>query len=1324
MYEPEVGTRWTNKEPFMKRIQTVLISTLVIAVSMPMVSLGAFGLTSATDSYTVDTGAGLVFKVRRTDNGSNTQSPGDIMSLVWNGTEYQDQSRGSQINSGFDWLGYPSSAVAVSAQLVDADHIKITVVTDYLTHYYLARNGDPNIYMATYFTVQPVTGGGLCRYIVRMPSGAIPDIPPPGDIRFTTSTIESGDIFGMDDGTTRSKHYSNMRLNNWKYFGATGDQVGAWMVRDNHEGGSGGPFYRSLIQQCGGDQELTYIVNYGQAQTEAFRTHILNHYTLAFTHGEPPGEVDTSWFGSMGLTGYVAPAGRGSVSCSGISGRYDEYTYTVGFANATAQFWGEAASSNGSFNVMDILPGTYTMQIYKNELAVYTGTVSVSAGSNTPLNPITITADPSMTPPLWRIGDWDGTPLEFLNGDKVTTMHPSDVRMADWNTGTYTIGVSTPRDNWPAYHWKDPGPGSIRFELTADQLVDTIVRVGITIAYAGGRPNIAVNSWTSAFQSPSSQPSSRSLTTGTYRGNNVTYTFNVPASALVEGVNTLSVYPISGSGAATGFLSAGYSYDCIDWIGPEITAPAAPSGLTAEPRDGRVYLTWDPIPSASRYRVERASNLDGPYTLLSADVGPTSYTDAASLNGITHFYRVTAERGQENEGAVTVAVPSSIHTHLTFDEGAGTRAGDSVGNNDGTLASGASWTTGNIGSAVQLNGASTGYVELPRGVVEDADDCTISTWVRPTATPTWSRIFDFGSGTGAYMFLAFDNGSGAMRFAITSAGGSEESIEYNGLLSLGAWHHVALTLSGSVGTLYIDGTAVASNSSLTLKPSDLGDTAHNYIGKSQWPDPYATMKLDDFRIYTSALNEWEIASLVSMTSPPAPASLTAAADTNNVMLSWPSGSGAVRYNVKRSSTSGGPYTLLAGGISEADYAYISAQSDVYYYVVTAVNMAGESAAGPEAELLVVKIPEQPGMSVSPVAYYRFEEGVAGSDVIPGGDSVVDAAGGDDNMDASGADSAPSYSSTVPGSLVPASGSSNNLSVDFDGSDDLYTVLSGPLRTMVFTDFTVEAYVNFSDLANFQTIVGRDDSWNGTGGQDGKAQALFYLSKHADNHFRVEVSTAGGDLRAVESSVYATVGSWYHVAAVGDATSGTLTLYIDGENVGSTSGFDGLFDPVEDNAWTLGRGQYNGAAVDQLSGRIDEVRISAAALTPNQFLISSGSVVDDSDLDGLSDVWENYYFGNLNQSETSDPDLDGDDNRSEQLAGSPPTISSIPPDIELAIQSGNLSLGWSGNHIGWMLESTTNLLADSDWLPVPESTSTNEYEAAAGQPGMFYRLVYP
>jgi rhamnogalacturonan endolyase len=526
----------------------------------------AFGLTTATDYYQVDTGAGLVFKVRRTDNGSSTQSAGDIISLVWNGVEYQNQSRGSQITSGFDYLYSGVSAVTVSAAVINTDYIKVTVQAGNLTHYYMARNGYAHIYMGTYFTTEPDIHG-LVRYIFRIPASLLPNGPTPSDIRNNTGAIESGDVFALANGETRSKHYSNMRLKDWSYIGATGTNVGLWVVRDNHEGGSGGPFYRSLLNQCGSDQEITYIVNYGEAQTEAFRTGILNAYTFVATTGSTPStSIDTSWFANMSLSGYLAPSGRGRVTAVGINGRDTNYTYTVGFSNATAQYYATAAASNGYFNCTGMRPGTYTMKIYKNELVVWTGSATVTAGGTVAMNTITITGDPSSQSAIWRIGNWDGTPNEFRNGSSITTMHPQDPRLASWTPGTYVVG-SSGNSNFPCYQWKGVnGTQNIQFTLTAAQAAaDRTLRVGITVAYAGARPDITVNNgWNSANAAASTQPSTRTLTVGTYRGNNTTYTFTIPANTFVAGTNTLTITPISGSGAATGYLSAGYSIDCVD----------------------------------------------------------------------------------------------------------------------------------------------------------------------------------------------------------------------------------------------------------------------------------------------------------------------------------------------------------------------------------------------------------------------------------------------------------------------------------------------------------------------------------------------------------------------------------------------------------------------------------------------------------------------------------------------------------------------------------------------------------------------------------------
>jgi rhamnogalacturonan endolyase len=514
----------------------------------------AFGLTTTPEFYTVDTGAGLTFSVRRWKKGR--YSAGDISSLWFNGVEFQSQIKGSHVNSG---LG----AATVSATPHGADCIKIEVGDGYgLTHYYLARSGYPHIYMGTYFTEEPEIG--FVRYIVRIPAAKLPNGPSVSDIRNNAGAIEAKDIFAMSDGTTRSKHYSNRRLIDWKHIGATGEKVGVWIARDNHEGGSGGPFYRCLTNQCGDDQELTYVMNYGEAQTEAFRTEILNTYVLVFTTGAAPGPIDTSWLGELELKGYVAPIQRGRVIGPSINGLIAGHAYTVGFSNLTAQSWASVQPVSGAFDSADLIPGTYAVTVYKNELGVWSGSATVTAGGTHKLDPINITGDPESQSALWRIGTWDGTPDEFLNGSKVTMMHPSDKRMTPWRPADYVVGASSPAAGFPCYQWKAVNsPQTIKFDLTVDQLRDRTVRVGITTAHGGGRPRIAVNQWKSPLPAPSDQPHSRTMTVGTYRGKNTTFEFSVPSSAFVVGTNTMWIEVASGSGGI-GFLSAGFSYDCID----------------------------------------------------------------------------------------------------------------------------------------------------------------------------------------------------------------------------------------------------------------------------------------------------------------------------------------------------------------------------------------------------------------------------------------------------------------------------------------------------------------------------------------------------------------------------------------------------------------------------------------------------------------------------------------------------------------------------------------------------------------------------------------
>jgi Concanavalin A-like lectin/glucanases superfamily len=234
---------------------------------------------------------------------------------------------------------------------------------------------------------------------------------------------------------------------------------------------------------------------------------------------------------------------------------------------------------------------------------------------------------------------------------------------------------------------------------------------------------------------------------------------------------------------------------------------------------------------------------------------------------------------------------SLVHRY-SFSETGGSTVADSVGGPvwNGTLPNGGSLSGGQLA----LASGSQQYASLPAGIVSSLSNATVMAWVNLASVSYWSRIFDFGNDTSSYMFLTPRNGFDyTTRFAISTSGAAgEQKINCGVAINPGAWHQVAVTLNSGTGVLYVDGVAVGTNSGLSLKPSSLGGTTHNYLGKSQsTSDPYLNGSLDEFRIYNVALSSAEVAAtaalgpdqLLSTNSPQMSLALTG----TNLTVSWP-----------------------------------------------------------------------------------------------------------------------------------------------------------------------------------------------------------------------------------------------------------------------------------------------------------------------------------------------------------------------------------------------------------------------------------------------------
>ncbi|SFV17520.1 LamG-like jellyroll fold domain-containing protein [Pseudoduganella namucuonensis] len=349
------------------------------------------------------------------------------------------------------------------------------------------------------------------------------------------------------------------------------------------------------------------------------------------------------------------------------------------------------------------------------------------------------------------------------------------------------------------------------------------------------------------------------------------YNHYVNRKGLAAPYSKLWAQNVEGGGGNYGSSSGGYDqlgYGTLTCTLDPIASGAAPSGLTAYTMGGAVVLSWWGSAYATGYTVKRATTPGGPYTTVASGITDLlTYSDSGLAAG-TYYYVVSATTpagttADSNEAKAVVGV--QLHTLLAFDESSGGTAADASGQgHPGTLVGGAIWVPGKKNNAVSLNG-STGYVSLPAGIMSDVGDATIACWVYWNASQSWARVFDFGSGTGHYMMLtARAGGTGPARFAMTVNGYSNEQvINSNAALPVGQWVHLAVTLSGSTGRLYVNGVQTGVNTGMFLAPFRLQNTSRNWIGRSQFNDPYFNGKIDEFRIYRGALGATEVAALMT-----------------------------------------------------------------------------------------------------------------------------------------------------------------------------------------------------------------------------------------------------------------------------------------------------------------------------------------------------------------------------------------------------------------------------------------------------------------------------
>lgn len=250
------------------------------------------------------------------------------------------------------------------------------------------------------------------------------------DAKFFTIDCESTPAVvvkvNKSNGNTHSKFYSAVRFIDDAIHGSRGDKIGAYFAIGSYESSSGGPFFRDINSQTAGDTEEIYFYMFsGHAQTEPFRKDQLHGpYALCFTEGPPPAMPAMNWMKDLGLRAWVSQRGRVTGTATRL---LPGVPYTAYLSNEIAQYW-TRIDANGKFTSTAMKPGTYSLRLMRNELAVAETQVTVTHADTASVQ----LQDPGLPSYLWRLGLPDGTPQGFRNASKMSDMHPSDKRHQAW----------------------------------------------------------------------------------------------------------------------------------------------------------------------------------------------------------------------------------------------------------------------------------------------------------------------------------------------------------------------------------------------------------------------------------------------------------------------------------------------------------------------------------------------------------------------------------------------------------------------------------------------------------------------------------------------------------------------------------------------------------------------------------------------------------------------------------------------------------------------------------------------------------------------------
>ena len=357
--------------------------------------------------------------------------------------------------------------------------------------------------------------------------------------------------------------------------------------------------------------------------------------------------------------------------------------------------------------------------------------------------------------------------------------------------------------------------------------------------------------------------------------------------------------------------------------------PATPGNLTATPSVERVALKWPACANATSYNVKRATKVGGTYTNI-ANISATNYTDTRLVGRTKYYYVVSAVNSLagESDNSAAVSATPTVNVPLpwmTLDIGVNGlwgRAG---------ITNGVFTVTGS-GDDIWNSADTFRFMYLT-----NSGNCTcIARVVNVPDSDSWAKAgimardsLDPGA---ANAFIAVTPGNGVTwQYRLSDGGGCNNNttggaapywlkLVHAGNVFTGycSPNGASWTLMGSVTLTNVTTTALIGLAVTSHKSSSFCAATFDNVSAPGWPPPLLSV---------NAL----------------------ALSSTRVGLTWNSLTNAVSYNVKRATVSGGPYTTIAGGVTDTNYTdTVASVRSGYYYVVSAIIGGSETTNSPEA----------------------------------------------------------------------------------------------------------------------------------------------------------------------------------------------------------------------------------------------------------------------------------------------------------------------------------------------------------------------------------------